>query len=91
MLLMHALRVAFSCARTESRYRIREGKNMPKRPKPPRERAARALCSSMGLPENTSYKGRPMWENFLSEVDIVLQAALSPEEWERMKVEEPDS
>lgn len=60
---------------------------MPKRPMPPRERAARALCASRGLPENTKFEGRPMWENFLPEVDIVLEAALSPEEWEQMKAE----
>lgn len=60
---------------------------MPKRVPPPRERAARALCTSRGLPENTKFEGRPMWESFLPEVDIVLEAALSTEEWERMKAE----
>jgi hypothetical protein len=64
---------------------------MAHQPKSPRERAARALCSSKGLPENTRYEGRPMWENFLSEVDVVLKAALSEEEWERVKKEGPDS
>lgn len=64
---------------------------MPRKPKPPRERAARALCSSRGLPENTKFEGRPMWESLLPEADIVLQAALSPEEWERMKSEGPVS
>lgn len=63
---------------------------MTKRMQPPRERAARALCTSKGLPENTKFEGRPMWENFLSEVDVVLQAALSPEEWRKMKAEGPD-
>lgn len=63
---------------------------MPKRAMPPRERAARALCTSKGLPENTRYEGRPMWENFLSEVDVVLKAALSPEEWEAMTREGKD-
>lgn len=62
-----------------------------KKPKPPRERAARALCSSKGLPENTKFEGRPMWESFLPEVDIVLKAALSPEEWERMKADGPET
>lgn len=64
---------------------------MPKKLQSSRERAARALCSSKGLPENTRYEGRPMWENFLSEVDVVLKAALSAEEWERVKKEGPDS
>ena len=62
-----------------------------KKPKPPRERAARALCSSRGLPENTKFEGRPMWESFLPEVDTVLKAALSPEEWEGMKAEGPET
>lgn len=57
---------------------------MARREKPPRERAARALCSSRGLPENTKFEGRPMWESFLHEVDVVLKAALSPDEWERI-------
>lgn len=63
---------------------------MARDPKSPRERAARALCASRGLPENTKFEGRPMWESFLREVDIVLKAALSPEEWERVKAGGPD-
>lgn len=63
---------------------------MTRKPKPPRERAARALCTFRGLPENTKFEGRPMWESFLPEVDIALQAALSPEEWEKMKAEGPE-
>lgn len=64
---------------------------MSKRPIPPRERAARALCTSRGLPENTKFEGRPMWESLLPEVDIVLQAALSPEEWSRLLGRESDN
>ncbi|MBN8241904.1 hypothetical protein JF546_02630 [Nitratireductor aquimarinus] len=56
-----------------------------RKPKPPRERAARALCTSRGLPENTKFEGRPMWESLLPEVDIVLKAALTPEEWARIR------
>jgi len=48
----------------------------------PRERAARALCRKAGNPENASFEGSPMWMSYLDEVDVVLQAALSPEEWE---------
>ncbi|MBN7777740.1 hypothetical protein JYP49_14155 [Nitratireductor aquimarinus] len=59
-----------------------------KKPKPPRERAARALCTSRDLPENTKFEGRPMWESLLPEVDIVLKAALTPEEWERIRGED---
>lgn len=60
-----------------------------KKVKPPRELAARALCSSRGLPENTKFEGRPMWESLLDEVDVVLKAALPPEEWERVRAEGP--
>ena len=31
------------------------------------------------------HQGEPMWRSFLEEVDIVLKAALPPEEWERLK------
>lgn len=56
--------------------------------KPPRERAARALCRLNGLSEDTDFEGRPMWESFLSQVDVVLEAALSKKELERMKTEQ---
>lgn len=59
-----------------------------KRPKPPRERAARALARFNDVPENTQFEGRPMWESFLPEVDAVLDAALGAEELERMKRDE---
>lgn len=45
-----------------------------KRPTPPRERAARALCRLARVPENTRFEGRPMWESYLPEVDAVLEA-----------------
>lgn len=60
---------------------------MPKRQQPPRERAARALCRLNNLPENTKFEGRLMWESLLPEVDAVLEAALTPEEFARMKGE----
>lgn len=56
---------------------------------PPRERAARALCRFHNLPENTKLDGWPMWESFLPEVDAVLEAALEPEEWSKLKNERP--
>lgn len=59
-----------------------------KRPTPPRERAARALCRLARVPENTRFEGRPMWESYLAEVDAVLGAALGPDEVERMVDEE---
>lgn len=59
-----------------------------KRPQPPRERAARALCRFNEVPEDTMFERRPMWESFLPEVDAVLEAALGAGELERMKRDE---
>ena len=53
--------------------------------KSPRENAARALCRLNGLPENTMFEGKPMWKSFLPQVDAVLKAAMTPEEWEKVK------
>ena len=39
------------------------------------ERVARALCKFQGLPENTQYDGRPMWESFIDQAVAVLEAA----------------
>ena len=39
------------------------------------ERAARALCKFQGLPENTKYDGRSMWESFVDQAIAVLDAA----------------
>jgi hypothetical protein len=43
-------------------------------PRPPRERAARALCALDGNPENMMFQGQPMWMSYLPEVDAVLKA-----------------
>ncbi|MBA4774287.1 MAG: hypothetical protein H2044_01350 [Rhizobiales bacterium] len=61
---------------------------MMKRPQPPRERAARALCRFNDVPENIPFEQRPMWESFLPEVDAVLEAALGADELERLKRDE---
>lgn len=53
--------------------------------KSPRERAARALCRRAGNPEDTKFEGKPMWMSYLDEVDAVLQAALTAEEWQKMR------
>jgi hypothetical protein len=42
--------------------------------RPPRERAARALCSLHGNPENMMFQGKPMWMSYLPDVDAVLEA-----------------
>lgn len=47
--------------------------------KPPRERAARALCQLHGHPPDIKMDGAPMWTSYLDEVDAVLSAALSAE------------
>ena len=62
---------------------------MPIKLRPPRERAARALCSLDGHAENSQFEGRPMWQCYLPDVDVVLEAALSPEEWARLRAEGP--
>jgi hypothetical protein len=62
---------------------------MAKHEKSPRERAARALCRLSGNPENAMFEGEPMWKSFLDEVDTVLIAALSEEEWRRIRAIDP--
>ena len=57
---------------------------MPWRVQSPRERAARALCEMHGHPPDIVMDGRPMWQSFLSEVDTVLRAALSEDDWGRL-------
>ncbi|WP_065335348.1 hypothetical protein [Tritonibacter mobilis] len=54
---------------------------MARQLKSPRERAARALCELQGHPPDIKMEGRPMWRSYLEEVDTVLKAALSDEEW----------
>lgn len=46
--------------------------------KPPLERAARALCTAQGLPENTKFEGRPMWESFVPLARAMLEAIREP-------------
>lgn len=40
----------------------------------PRERAARALCQLHGHPPDIEMDGRPTWESYLADVDVVLAA-----------------
>ena len=44
--------------------------------KGPREVAARALCKFHGIPEDAQFLGKPMWMDYLREVDVVLNAAI---------------
>ncbi len=57
---------------------------MTRRPKPPRERAARALCNLDGHPPDIQFEGAPMWRSYLPQVDDVLRVALGDEAWEAM-------
>lgn len=52
--------------------------------KPPRERAARALCNLDGNAPDTMFEGYPMWVSYLPQVDAVLRVALGDEAWRAM-------
>lgn len=57
---------------------------MTSKPKPPRERAARALCKLDGNPANMTYYGEPMWRSYLEQVDTVLVEVLGEDAWVAM-------
>ena len=59
-----------------------------RKPKPARERAARALCDLDDIPPDVTMDGEPMWVSYLPEVDAVLQAALCTEDWNRLMAAE---
>ena len=44
----------------------------------PLERAARALCSLDGHPENAKMEGKPLWMDYLPEVRAVVSAIYDP-------------
>lgn len=46
----------------------------------PIERAARALCSLDGNPENATMDGKSLWQDYLPEVRAVLAAIREPSE-----------
>ncbi|GAB7551588.1 hypothetical protein NRB_10860 [Novosphingobium sp. 11B] len=48
--------------------------------KPILKRIARALCSHDGLPGNTQFERRPMWERFLPKAKAMLSAIRTPTE-----------
>lgn len=47
--------------------------------KPPLERAARALCSLAGNPENATMNGNPLWMDYLPEARAVIEAIREPD------------
>lgn len=40
------------------------------------EAAARALCRLSGNPENTQFEGKPMWQSYLPEAKVAVEAAI---------------
>jgi len=48
--------------------------------KPPLERAARALCSLDGHPENATMDGKPLWQDYLPEARAVIAAIRDPDD-----------
>lgn len=58
-------------------------------PKTTLELAARALCRLRGLPENTRYQGAKMWQSHLGEALEILRAALPPEDFRRLVLDQP--
>lgn len=61
----------------------------PRREKSTVEKAARALCHFRDLPEDTRYQGGPMWHSHLLEALQVLKAALPPEDFRRLVLDQP--
>lgn len=57
---------------------------MSRKTRPPRERAARALCKLDGNPPDFNHDGEPMWMRYLQAVDIVLLSVLGDDAWQAM-------
>jgi hypothetical protein len=62
---------------------------MAQRDKTPLERAARELCRHRGLPENARFQGGMMWQAHLGEASAILKAALPPEDFKRLVLDQP--
>lgn len=62
---------------------------MPRKPKTTLELAARAVCRSRGLPEDTRYQGAKMWHSHLGDAMYILRAALPPEDFGRLVLDQP--
>lgn len=61
----------------------------PRQPKTTLELAARALCRSRGLPEDTRHQGAKMWHAHLGDALNILKAALPPEDFRRLVLDQP--
>ena len=63
---------------------------MAKRPpKTTVELAARELCRRLGLPEDSRFQGAKMWHAHLGEAATILKAALPPEDFRRLVLDQP--
>ena len=58
-------------------------------PKTTLELAARAMCRLRGLPEDTRYQGAKMWQSHLDEALEILRAALPPDDFQRLVLDQP--
>lgn len=56
-------------------------RDMARRAKPPREKAARALCKMDGHQPDINFDGEPMWKNYLRQVDMVLRTVIGDNAW----------
>ncbi|WP_083100747.1 hypothetical protein [Pseudophaeobacter leonis] len=56
-----------------------------RKPKPIRERAARALCELHNLPADAKMDGAPIWQSYLPDGRAVLQAVVCKESWASVK------
>lgn len=61
----------------------------PLPPKTTLELAARALCRQQGLPENTQFQGARMWQAQLGPAMDILKAALPPDDFRRLVLDQP--
>lgn len=68
----------------QNRPALADASGMDRTTKPPRERAARALCNIDGHPPDIRFEGEPMWRSYLPTVDAVLRVALGDEAWVAM-------
>jgi len=62
---------------------------MMRAPKTTLELAARALCRLRCLPEDTLYQGARMWQSYLGDAMEILRAALPPEDFKRLVLDQP--
>ncbi len=53
------------------------------------ELAARTICRLRGLPEDTQYQGAKMWQSHLFEAMEILKAALPPDDFKRLVLDQP--